>query len=257
MKWVDWGQLTLNGKKLEYACFGPPPHQARTFVLLHEGLGCIDLWRDFPKKLAAATGWGVLAYSRAGYGRSDAEQLPWPLDYMERHAAHVLPDILAGLGDHIILGHSDGASIAAVHAGRVSDRRLLGTILIAPHFFTEALCLTEITRAREAYETGDLRSRLAKYHTHVECAFRGWCDSWLAPDFKHWSIVDSLGAVTCPVLALQGSDDRFGTLAQIDVLQAECKAFVIRSVLPAVGHSPHLDNSDEVLAQITRFLDQF
>ncbi|MEL7115230.1 MAG: alpha/beta fold hydrolase, partial [Pseudomonadota bacterium] len=189
---IDWaagrGWLTAEGKRLEWAAFGPAPENRPVLVLLHEGLGCVALWRDFPVALAKASGLAVFAYSRAGYGRSDPTPLPRPLDYMTREATGALPDVLDSIGaqEVILLGHSDGATIAAEFAGRTTDPRLRGLILVAPHFFTEPRGLAEIARAKAAYDAGDLRGRMAKYHDDPDIAFRGWNDAWLDPEFEHW-----------------------------------------------------------------------
>ena len=189
------GEIVADGKRLEAVSYGPPPDQAPTIVMLHEGLGCVALWRDFPQKLAAATAHGVFAYSRAGYGGSDPVPLPRPLDYMSREARISLPAVLDAIGFRrgILLGHSDGASIVAIYAGETADDRIEGLVLMAPHLFTEAPGLASIAEARRAYETGDLRSRLAKYHMHVDIAFRGWNGAWLDPGFKAWNIEDAVG----------------------------------------------------------------
>jgi pimeloyl-ACP methyl ester carboxylesterase len=177
-RWIEGapGEVLACGKRLEAVAYGPPPDQAPTIVMLHEGLGCVGLWRDFPQKLAAATGHGVFAYSRAGYGGSDPVDLPRPLDYMSREARFSLPTALDAIHFKrgILLGHSDGASIVAIAAGERADERIKGLILMAPHLFTEEMGLASIAEARRAYETGDLRVKLAKYHAHVDCAFRGW-----------------------------------------------------------------------------------
>ena len=180
------GQLLAAGKRLEAIAYGPPPGSAPTIVMLHEGLGCVALWRDFPRKLAAATGWGVFAYSRAGYGQSDPVDLPRPLDYMSREATLSLPEVLdaVGFARGILLGHSDGASIAAIYAGDRSDARVEGLVLMAPHLFTEAPGLASIAEAKEAYATGDLRAKLARYHAHVDVAFYGWNGAWLDPKLQ-------------------------------------------------------------------------
>ncbi len=192
--WKDGarGEIVADGKRLESVAYGPPPRSAPTIVMLHEGLGCVALWRDFPAKLAASTGFGVFAYSRAGYGGSDPVDLPRPLDYMSREAQASLPAVLDAIGFErgVLLGHSDGASIAAIYAGEHSDDRLLGLVLIAPHLFTESTGLASIAEARRAYETGDLRSKLAKYHAHVDVAFQGWNRAWLDPEFERWNIED-------------------------------------------------------------------
>ena len=173
--WIEGvaGAIDADGKRLEAVAYGPRPDDAPTIVMLHEGLGCVALWRDFPQKLAAATGHGVLAYSRAGYGRSERIDLPRPLDYMSREARFSLPALLEAIGLErgILLGHSDGASIAAIAAGDHADERIKGLILMAPHLFTEEMGLASIAEAGHAYEAGDLRAKLAKYHADVDTAF--------------------------------------------------------------------------------------
>ncbi|MEC8245105.1 MAG: alpha/beta fold hydrolase, partial [Pseudomonadota bacterium] len=185
------GFLEVDGNRIEYGMWGPAPgtgkagspDAAPTIVLLHEGLGCVALWRDFPEQLARATGCGVFAFSRPGYGQSDPKPLPWPLDYMTREAADTLAPVLDALAAPavVLVGHSDGATIAAIHAGSVEDRRLWGVVLMAPHFFTEPEGLASIAEARTAYDGGDLRVRLGKYHRDPDNCFRGWNDSWLHP----------------------------------------------------------------------------
>lgn len=253
--WADEGRLTADGKSLEYRCFGPPPNQAPTLVLLHEGLGCVALWRGFPEALAEATGLGVVAYSRAGYGQSDPADLPRPLDYMTREAVDVLPVVLneLGISRAILLGHSDGATIASIYAGSVFDARIRGLILMAPHFFTEAIGLAAIERARDAFANGGLREKLAKYHSHPDVAFRGWCDAWLHPDFKDWDVTDAIDHLRVPTLAIQGTGDAYGTLDQIEVLEARSYAPVDSLILENCGHSPFIDQPDAVLAGVTDF----
>src|SRR6187431_3232248 len=184
------GFLTVGAAHLEYRMIGPSPDSAPVIVMLHEGLGSAGLWGDFPEKLQAATGVGVFVYSRAGYGNSTPVKLPRPLDYMHVEALDVLPKLLAKIGFRrgLLLGHSDGASIASIYAGSVQDHRVRGLILIAPHFFTEDMGIVEIARAKEAYATTDLRAKLARWHADVNNAFRGWNDAWLAPDFRKWDI---------------------------------------------------------------------
>jgi len=252
--WAEQGRLQAGDYSLEYACWGPPPEAAPTLVLLHEGLGSVAQWKDFPTRLSQATGWGVMAYSRPGYGHSDPMPLPWPRDYMERHAADLLPRVVADLPRFAILGHSDGASIAAIYAGRHADHRLCGLGLIAPHFFTEAAGLAAIKAAREAYVHGDLRARLAKYHAHVDCAFRGWNGAWLDPAFKAWNIEDVLTGIKVPVLTLQGEDDPYGSLAQIDVVRKALAPNVAEHVLSGCRHAPHLEVPERVDAAMTTWV---
>jgi pimeloyl-ACP methyl ester carboxylesterase len=255
--WTDGasGLIIADGKRLEAVADGPPPGSAPTIVMLHEGLGCVALWRDFPARLAAATGWGVFAYSRVGYGRSDPVVLPRPLDYMTREARSGLPEVLDVIGwkRGILLGHSDGASIAIVYAGERPDERLLGLALMAPHVFTEDPGLASIAEARRAYETGGLRAKLAKYHRDVDGAFRGWNDAWLDPGFKAWNIEEAVALWRVPALLIQGADDQYGTLAQIRAIEARSPAPVEAMILPACRHSPHIDQPQETLDAIARF----
>ena len=249
------GRIEASGTSLEAACHGPPPAGATTLVLLHEGLGCVALWRDFPSRLAEATGHGVFVYSRAGYGRSDPVSLPRPLDYMTREAIDVLPEVLdaAGVERAILLGHSDGATIAAIHTGQVRDPRVKGLVLIAPHFFTEPGGLASIAQARAAYASTDLRARLARYHDDPDIAFNGWCDAWLDPGFKDWDVRDVLETIPVPVLAIQGESDQYGTQAQVEVISALCPSPVRVEMLKACGHSPHLEAAEATLDMIVAF----
>jgi pimeloyl-ACP methyl ester carboxylesterase len=255
--WADGasGAVTVAGKRLETLTHGPSPEEAPTIVMLHEGLGCVALWRDFPRRLAEATGFGVFAYSRAGYGGSDPVALPRPLDYMTREALETLPALLnaIGLQRGVLLGHSDGASIAAIYAGSVEDFRVRGLALMAPHFFTEESGLAAIAAARVAYESGDLRARLAKYHRDVDVAFRGWNDAWLDPGFKTWNIADVIDYWRVPVLAIQGAADQYGTLAQIREIESRSYAPVDVEILEGFGHAPHLERPAETLAAVADF----
>ena len=256
----DWrdgvsGAIRIGGKRLEAIGHGPPPDAAPTIVLLHEGLGCLALWRDFPRALAQATGFGVFAWSRAGYGQSDPVDLPRPLDYMTREAVECLPAVLDAIGFRrgVLLGHSDGASIAAIHASSITDFRVRGLILMAPHFFTETEGLASIEEARIAYESGDLRARLAKYHKDVDNAFRGWNGAWLDPGFKSWNIAESIDYLRVPVLAIQGADDQYGTLAQIREIENRIYSPVDVEILADCRHSPHLEQPERTLAAIADY----
>ena len=254
--WAPEGRLRAGDRSLEYACLGPPPAQSPTLVLLHEGLGSVGLWRGFPAALAEATGRGVFAYSRAGYGGSDPVELPRPLDYMTREAVDVLPAVLDAVGvlDAALVGHSDGATIAAIHAGRVADPRVRALVLMAPHFFTEPAGLAAIAEARVAFETGDLRARLARHHANPDVAFRGWNDAWLDPGFERWDVADVVDGIAVPTLAIQGRDDQYGTLAQVHALTGRARAPLETLVLDGCRHAPHLEREAEVVAAIVRHL---
>lgn len=227
------------------------------FVLLHEGLGSVGLWRDFPARLAAASGSPVFAYSRPGYGRSASIPLPRPLSYMEEEARFGLPAVLeaAGITEPLLLGHSDGASIAALHAALTPHPGLRALILIAPHFFVEEVALRSIAAAREAYERGDLRTRLARHHADVDAAFHGWNRAWLDPrfpgvfDFRH-----RLGRIRLPALLIQGLEDEYGTPLQIEEGRRRFGRPPRTLLIPGARHSPHLTHTEEVLAAILAFV---
>jgi pimeloyl-ACP methyl ester carboxylesterase len=246
--------ITLDGRRLETAWWGPGPEAAPTLVLLHEGLGCVALWRDFPQLLAAATGCGVFAYSRFGYGRSEPVPLPRPLGYMHDEALAVLGRVLdaAAIRRCVLVGHSDGASIAAIYAGGVQDFRVRGLVLLAPHYFVEDICLAAIARARAAYAVGDLRTRLARYHDHVDVAFHGWNGAWLDPAFRAWDITEYLAHIHVPVLQLQGTADPYGTAAQPHAAEQTAGCPVETVMLPG-GHAPHLEATAQTLSAIADF----
>lgn len=250
------GHLMVGGHRLEVWTTGPRPGNAPSLVLLHEGLGCVALWRDFPARLAMETGLGVCVYSRAGYGASDPCELPRPLDYMTHEARTALPELLDRIGfrDGVLVGHSDGASIAAIHAGEVRDRRVRGLVLMAPHFFTEEMGLSAIAEARQAFEETDLRERLARYHRDVDAAFRGWNDAWLDPGFRDWDIRASLKRIEIPILCLQGTEDQYGTEAQVQVVAERAAGPVTIRMVPDCRHAPHLEATELALDEIVRFV---
>jgi pimeloyl-ACP methyl ester carboxylesterase len=243
--------LEVAGHRLEHAWHGA--RGGPTLVFLHEGLGCVQLWRDFPQRLSEATGWPAFVYSRAGYGKSSPPALPRPVRYMHDEAL-LLPQILAaaGIDDALLFGHSDGASISILHAG--SGARVRGLILEAPHVFAEEMGLQSIARAREAYLHGELRSRLARYHENVDAAFWGWNGPWLHPDFRAWNIESSLPAITAPILVVQGTDDEYGTTAQLDAIARGAGGPVERLLVDGAGHTPHRSHFDYALAAAARFL---
>jgi pimeloyl-ACP methyl ester carboxylesterase len=246
--------VDIDGQQLECACIdtgcaGPQ------FVFLHEGLGSVALWRDFPQHVLAATGGSALVYSRLGYGRSQALSRPRTPDYMHAEALVTLPRVLDrfAIAAPILVGHSDGASIALIHAGE-AERAVRAVIALAPHVFVESLSLASIAAAADAYRETDLRSRLSRYHEHVESAFRGWNDIWLTPAFRTWNIVPSVARITCPLLLIQGRDDEYGTLAQLDAIEEAAGMRVERLELARCGHSPHRDQPSATLEAIARFV---
>jgi pimeloyl-ACP methyl ester carboxylesterase len=249
------GFLTIGAADLEYRRIGPAPDDAPTIVLLHEGLGSAGLWGDFPDRLQAATGAGVLAYSRAGYGASSPVTLPRPLDYLQVEALEVLPKLLDAIGFRrgLLLGHSDGASIAAIYAGGAVDHRVRGLVLIAPHFIVEDISVASIAETKRAYETEGLRSKLARWHGDVDNAFYGWNDAWLDPKFRNWDISEYLGYIRVPVGILQGADDQYGTIRQIEIAREECYCPVDVTMIPGAGHSPHREAPEATLDAISEF----
>ena len=249
------GFLAIGAAELEYRMIGPQPADAPTIVMLHEGLGCAALWGDFPEKLQSATGAGVFAYSRAGYGQSTPVKLPRPFDYMHIEALDVLPKLLEAIGFRrgLMVGHSDGASIAAIYAGAHQDHRVEGIALIAPHFIVEDVSVASIAEIKTAYETGSLKSKLARWHRDVDNAFYGWNAAWLDPKFREWDISEYLAYIRVPVAILQGVDDQYGTIRQIEVAQDECYCPVDVTMVPGAGHQPHREAAEQTLDAIAGF----
>lgn len=252
----DQGFLEVAAARLEYRMIGPRPDARPTLVLLHEGLGSVGLWGDFPERLAEATGLGVFVYSRAGYGRSSDVPLPRPLRYMQDEAFTRLPVLLDAIGFRrgLLVGHSDGASIAAIHAGSVEDHRVRGLVLIAPHFFVEDEGLAAIEQARTAYAHTDLRARLARWHDHVDTAFCGWNDAWLDPGFRQWDITEALAYIRVPILIVQGEADQYGTVRQIEAAQRECYCPVEVALMCDVQHAPQREAPAATLRAIADFV---
>ena len=248
----------INGLTLEYLRIAGAANQP-TLLMLHEGLGSVAMWRDFPQKLAAATACSVFAYSRLGYGASE----PLPAgdnegrnvrkpDFMHVEAWETLPALRAALGleNVVLFGHSDGGSIALLHAAR---HAVEGVVVMAPHVRVEKISITSIEAAKLAYETTDLRARLAKYHDDVDGAFRGWNDIWLAPEFRKWNIEAELSKIKAPILAMQGEKDEYGSMYQIEEIQRHIPGTRILKI-PLCGHSPHRDQPEQVLALTQSFL---
>lgn len=251
--------IVVAGQRLECAWHGPAPADAPTLVFLHEGLGCVSLWRDFPARLAAATGCGALVYSRLGYGRSGPCVLPRPLRYMHDEALTVLPQLLdaARIEECILVGHSDGGSIAIVYAGGTEAAPLRGVITEAAHAFCEERTVHSIRQADEHFRRGDLRERLWKYHgENTDCAFRGWCDAWLHPDFMHWNLEEYLPGIRVPLLVLQGEDDEYGTAAQAETIVRRAGGGAEWIMLPECRHTPHREQEAATFQAMKSFIEQ-
>jgi pimeloyl-ACP methyl ester carboxylesterase len=251
---VNTQSTQLLGQRIEYRFVQSAAHSAGDLVMLHEGLGSSAMWKDFPERLAAASDCRVLVYSRQGYGQSEALTAPRAVDYMHVEARVVLPALLAQLGVRrpVLFGHSDGGSIALIHAGE-SGANLRGVIALAPHLFVEDLTVSSIAATRTHYGDGKLRAALARYHADPDSAFWGWNNIWLDPAFRHWNIEALLPGIRCPILAIQGLDDQYGTLEQLDRLQHHIASSQVLT-LPHCGHSPHRDQPEAVLAATQRFL---
>ena len=247
-------QLEVCGQRLE--CLEYPARQpARPpLVLLHEGLGSVSLWRDFPAQLAATTGCSTLVYSRLGYGQSDLLQTPRQPDYMHREALEVLPQLLAakGIVEPVLIGHSDGASIALIHAG-AGRWPVAGVVTLAAHVFVEDLSIASIAAAKLAYTSTDLPQKLARHHRDADKTFWGWNNIWLDPRFRSWNIESYLAGIDCPLLAIQGEQDEYGTLAQLEAITAQV-AGARQLLLADCRHSPHRDQPQACLAAIGDFV---
>jgi pimeloyl-ACP methyl ester carboxylesterase len=244
--------VVVDGKRLEtlaYSAVGKRP----TIVMLHEGLGSVSLWKDFPEQLARTTKCGVVAYSRYGHGKSERLREKRLVEFMHHEGTVVLPGLLERLGIQrpILLGHSDGASICLIYAA-ASPASPLGLVLEAPHVFVEDLTVNSIAKIGTVYRTTDLPEKLGRYHDHVEETFWGWNDIWLDPKFRAWNIAECLDSIRCPVLVIQGEDDEYGTLAQVDAVKRRVRE-ARTVVLPSCGHSPHRDQPTATLHAISQF----
>jgi pimeloyl-ACP methyl ester carboxylesterase len=247
-------QLNLDGRRIEYRVLQPEAGNGVDLVMLHEGLGSVSMWREFPEQLARATGCRTLVYSRLGYGRSSPLDAPREVDYMHEEARRWLPAILKQLKIRrpVLLGHSDGASIALLHAAS-PNVEVAGIIALAPHVKVEEISVRNIGAARTAYLETDLRERLRRHHADVDAAFWGWNRIWLDPAFRGWNIENLLPSIHCPILAIQGQDDEYGTMEQIASiarLAPDCRMLA----LPACRHSPHRDRARAVLAAAEVFI---
>ena len=260
---AQFAQISWNGRpaRIEYQWIARERSDAPLLVFLHEGLGSVAMWRDFPQRLCDAAGCRGLVWSRPGYGRSTprADDERWKPDFMHRQAHEVLPALFEALGLDTaekpwLFGHSDGGSIALLYAARF-PQRVAGVVALAPHVMVEDVSVASIAQTRAAYENTDLRARLARYHDDPDSAFWGWNRIWLDPDFRHWSITAEIAAIRCPVLAVQGRDDEYGTMAQIREI-ARCVPAAELLELADCGHSPHRDQPDRLIATVTRFIHQ-
>jgi pimeloyl-ACP methyl ester carboxylesterase len=254
---MAFASLTAGGRalRIEYEWTGAAPERAPLLVFLHEGLGSVAMWRDFPQRLCDAVGARGLLYSRAGYGRSTpkAPDERWKPDFMHVEAREVLPALLQALDVQErpwLFGHSDGGSIALLHAAAFPGA-VQGVVVLAPHIFVEDISVSSIRDAREAWRTTDLRQRLARYHDDPDSAFHGWNDAWLDPAFRDWNIEDALVTIRCPLLAIQGVDDEYGTLEQIRGIARRVPQTQLLE-LAACGHSPHRDQPDAVIRAVSR-----
>ena len=253
---VQSGFLSLEDRRLEYARHPGTRPDLPPLLLLHEGLGSVSLWRDFPAALAAATGREAVVWSRQGYGRSSTLPAPFGPRYMHDAAADEVPAVIEALGLEapVLIGHSDGASIALIYAAG-SDADVSGLIVLAPHVIVEDVSIQGIEQTRDLFETTDLKERLGRHHADPEAVFRAWNDVWLSAAFRDWSIEDMLPSVRLPILAIQGTDDQYGTLDQIDRIERGAPSTVERLVLDACGHSPHRDQPDAVIRAIADHLE--
>ena len=246
--------VTVQSHKLEVLRIAGAGAAAPTLVFLHEGLGSVAMWRDFPQKAAASTGCSAVVYSRYGHGQSEVLRAPRGVDYMHVEALEVLPKLLERLGikDPVLVGHSDGASIALIYAA-TSDR-VTGLVVMAPHVFVEDISVKSIAEAKTAFEGTDLAQKLGRYHADAAKTFRGWNDIWLHPDFRSWNIEDVLPRIHCPVLAIQGFDDQYGTMAQLEAIAKGTGGPIELLRLADCRHSPHRDQPGVVLEAMSRFI---
>ena len=248
--------ITVEGLRLEYRDIAATDVNTPTLVLLHEGLGCVAMWRDFPQKLAATTGCRTVVFSRAGYGHSEAYAEPRSPRYMHHEGEVMLPAFLDALGIErpVLVGHSDGGSIALIFAGAFPQRPL-GVAVMAPHEFVEDITLAGIRAARRVWESSDWPQKLARYHHDAPRVFSDWNDTWLSPAFRDWNIEAYLPRIACPVLALQGEDDEYATMRQIEVIGEVVPGTEVLK-LPACGHSPQRDQEAAVLSALAAFVSR-
>lgn len=245
-------------QELEVIIIGELKNNIPSIVLLHEGLGSSEMWKDIPERLFKELGLNIFVYSRAGYGKSSTVNLPRPINYMNLEAEKYLPRLLSefNLNKVFLLGHSDGATIAAINSTlKNNNYEILGTILIAPHFFIEEMNIVSIREIRKIYEL-NLKKKLSKYHKDPDVAFYGWNDVWLDDKFKNWNITNILKDIKIPILAIQGKDDPYGTLSQIEILEKNVKGKLNKLILNDCGHNPLIDKPKEVIVEVETFINQ-
>jgi pimeloyl-ACP methyl ester carboxylesterase len=244
------GRLALSGGEIELLDV-PGEDGKPSLVLLHEGLGSVGLWRGFPERLATATNSRTIAFSRYGHGQSDAPPKPRTPTFMHEEALEVLPELVAKLGIHepLLVGHSDGASIALIYA---AQHPVTAVVAIAPHVFVEDMCLAEIRQTKQTFETTELRERMGRHHRDPDAAFYGWNDVWLHPEFPRWNIEDELPAIRAPLLLIQGTKDQYGTMAQLNSIEQRANGPVTRVHLDC-QHSPPTELPDETAEAIAAF----
>ena len=249
--------VTIADGRIEYSFYEVKRPTAPTIVMLHEGLGALSLWRDLPRKLSNLINCSVFVYSRHGYGQSDFINSKFNAKYMHKEALNILPKILNhfDISNPILYGHSDGASIALIHASS-ADTGIMGLILEAPHVFVEEISLNGLKDAKKAFEQGGLKAGLAKHHRESEMIFRCWNNIWLSPEFLTWNIVSCLSNIQCPALLIQGETDAYGTLSQLDTIEKNVSGICKKKILPNTGHSPHRENPKLVLRSIQQFISK-
>lgn len=249
--------VTIADGRIEYSFYQVKRPAAPTIVMLHEGLGALSLWRDLPRKLSNLINCSVFVYSRHGYGQSDFINSEFDANYMHKEALYILPQILRhfDISNPILYGHSDGASIALIHASS-ADTEITGLIMEAPHVFVEEISLVGLKAAKKAFEQGGLKASLAKHHREPEMIFRCWNNIWLNPEFITWDIVSCLSNIQCPALLIQGEMDTYGTLSQLDTIEKHVSGSCEKKILSNIGHSPHRENPELVLRSIQQFISK-
>jgi pimeloyl-ACP methyl ester carboxylesterase len=249
-------KLNVQGHNLEVQRIAARKTGRPEIVFLHEGLGSVSHWKDFPARVAAATQCGVTIYSRYGSGQSDLLAEARRVRYMHEEALHSLPDLLRQLQieNPILIGHSDGASIALIYTG--AHDKVRGLVLLAPHVFVEDLSISSIVEAKVKFETTNLPEKLARHHRDAARTFWGWNNIWLHPDFRQWNIEEYLPRISCPILAIQGRDDQYGTMAQVEAIEKQCRGPIEIIPLPDCRHSPQRDQPEATLEAIAKFISR-